>query len=286
MENKYYFLFITVEGCGLCGFLKGNGIIGNGNHYMSFDVLQNILKDIPDCLFMNIHYNSFRSRREDIYEISNFYYKTEKDEQGKIIKESIFQRKFFKHEDKVKVLRLELEKDIELDQKRLDSLSEEEKEYIKEKVLDLNPWKDKDAKRLKVKTKQSRAKALETYTLTKNKEYLKWDDWITREIPLKLGNFTGSIAPVTLVVKGEDWKRGIEDDRYSFKVVTDKSVITQKIYYEWRIVNDRRVINSNQYPLKDMIKDVKKGELKIKEVKSEHEENKKNKYIYYDDPDL
>ena len=203
--------YITSQDCGYCHQFRGDGILGNGKEYMSFDKLHALLHD--GVTFLNIHSRIRDGKIDNITDISKFWVKTPTPvERKEGINEKIIQEKCFKFEDKVRVLLLELE---------IETPVEQEQKF---------PYETK------------KARAIETYTVKKNKsdDFVRWDDWVINQVPQKIENYTGVYAPQVIVIKKKDWSKSLKDGS-PFHAMTDRSRIV-KTGDDWGIARDGRKI--------------------------------------------
>jgi hypothetical protein len=273
MIDDVIMLYLTASDCGICRDLRGDGILGNGRDYMNFDKLHGLLHD--GIAFWNVHSRIRDGKLNSITDISKIWYLEPTEEERKNgINERIIQEKCFKFENKVRVMLLEMELKIPIKQEQ----------------------------KLPYQVKKTRA--IETYTIVKNdsSEFISWDDWLKKQIPEKIQNFTGSYAPQAIVVKKIDWEKSLKDGS-SFHAMTDRGRIG-KNGNDWGLIRDQRMIQQigmrvdqilqelreGTYKF-EAIEDIKEGDVPEKNVKKKPERkvtfqtSGKERYIYYDDPE-
>ena len=71
---------LTSEGCGHCHASRGNGDLGNGKQFTSYQFLKNHidpLRQKKQATFLNIHFGSMTGLHNQIVEISKVYLKND-----------------------------------------------------------------------------------------------------------------------------------------------------------------------------------------------------------------
>lgn len=273
--DEVLMLYLTASDCGVCNHFRGDGILGNGKDYMGFEKLYGLLND--GITFLNIHSRIRDGRISSITDISKIWYQEPNEEERKKgINERIIQEKCFKYEDKVRVMLLEME--------LVNPLSEQKLPYQVKKT-----------------------RAIETYTIRKNdsNDFILWDDWLKKQVPDKIQNYTGGYAPQVIVARKKDWIKSLKDGS-PFQAMTDRGKIA-KNGNDWGLIRDMRMIRQIGVEIGQILQELRKGTFKfeaIEEGKTEDsppsvDQAKKEKpkkkvtfqnpgrgrYIYYDDPE-
>ena len=75
--SDFIFTVLTAEGCGHCHHSRGDGLLGNGKHFLQYDFLKSLSKPIQSqkpLTLLNIHFSSMGGRQNMVKEISKFTY--------------------------------------------------------------------------------------------------------------------------------------------------------------------------------------------------------------------
>lgn len=273
MINEVLMLYLTASDCGVCNHFRGDGVLGNGKGYMSFEKLYGLLND--GIAFLNIHSRIRDGKLSNITDISKIWYQQPTQEEiKKGINDRIIQEKCFKFEDKVRVMLLEMEL--------------------------VNPLPDPNSDQKKTSYEVKKTRAIETYTVRKNdsNDFILWDDWLKKQIPVKIQNYTGGYAPQVIVIKKKDWEKSIEDGS-PFQAMTDRGKIG-KNGNDWGLIRDMRMIQQHGMDIGQILQELRKGTYKFEvveegstestivkepEKKVTSQKTGQWRYIYYDDPE-